>query len=293
MSIEESAIVFSCCDEQLVAIVSRPQHPLPRGVVVVVGGPQYRAGSHRQFTLLCRALAEQGIAAMRFDYRGMGDSVGNARNFEDIHADMGAAIEQFFREVSELREVVLWGLCDAASAALMYAHRDARISGLVLLNPWVRTVEGLAKAQLKHYYWSRLADREFWRKVARGKFAFATAIGSFANAVLTALGIRKSHAVADHATATPAHAADVTSSLPERMADGMRQFKGRVLLILSGNDITAQEFEDVASGSKSWGRLLADARVTRHKLSEATHTFSTRAWRDQVAVWTADWVRAW
>jgi alpha/beta superfamily hydrolase len=49
-------------------------------VLVIVGGPQYRAGSHRQFTLLARSLAEQGFAVLRFDYRGMGDSTGAMRD---------------------------------------------------------------------------------------------------------------------------------------------------------------------------------------------------------------------
>lgn len=293
MSIAERAVVFSCDIERLVAIVSLPQRPLPRGVLIVVGGPQYRVGSHRQFALLCRALATHGIAAMRFDYRGMGDSEGEARNFEDILPDIRVATDQFFLEVPELREVVIWGLCDAASAALICAHRDPRVTGLVLLNPWVRTLEGLAKAQIKHYYWSRLMDKEFWRKVARGELAFVTAISSFARALATALGICRGRAEADNSPVTPAHACATTGSLPERMADGMSRFKGKVLLILSGSDLTAQEFEDVARGSSRWGRLLADKRIEHRKLATANHTFSTREWRDQVAAWTADWVRSW
>ena len=43
-----------------------------RGMLIVVGGPQYRAGSHRQFTLLARDVAATGVPTMRFDYRGMG-----------------------------------------------------------------------------------------------------------------------------------------------------------------------------------------------------------------------------
>ena len=293
MRIPERAVVFSCGVERIVAIVSCPEHPLPRGVLIVVGGPQYRVGSHRQFTLLCRALAERGIAAMRFDYRGMGDSEGAARNFEEIQPDIRSAVDQFCAEVPGLREVVIWGLCDAASAALMYAHKDLRITGLVLLNPWVRTMKGLAKAQLKHYYGSRLMDREFWRKVARGEFEFSTAIQSFGGALMMALGGR-SRAVADSSDVSILQAdSDATRPLPERMADGMSQFKGKVLVILSGGDLTAQEFESLVHGSGRWGQLLANSRVERRKLPDANHTFSTREWRDQVTVWTAEWLRSW
>lgn len=294
MNCEEHTSVFDCGNDRLIAIVSRSSAPATRGVIVVVGGPQYRAGSHRQFTLLSRALAAQGIASMRFDCRGMGDSGGAMRNFEDLQPDIHAAIDHFFDEMAELREVVIWGLCDAASAALMTAHRDKRITGLVLLNPWVRTPEGLAKAQLKHYYWSRLTDREFWSKIGRGDFTFATSLRSFASAVKMALGLRRVRAAsADAADKFAPVDADQSVPLPERMADGMSRFSGKVLLILSGNDLTAQEFDEVVRESSRWRRLLADARVERRMLPDANHTFARAEWRDQVATWTAEWVRSW
>ncbi len=80
-------------------------------------------------------------------------------------------------------------------------------------------------------------------------------------------------------------------TLPERMEHALGRFRGRVLLILSGKDLTAEEFRGVASRSERWTRLLSDARVTRRELAEANHTFSRREWRDQVARWTAEWVK--
>jgi hypothetical protein len=64
-----------------------------------------------------------------------------------------------------------------------------------------------------------------------------------------------------------------------------------VLLILSGNDLTAQEFKSVVKESSGWQELLAAERVTRHDLPEANHTFARRDWRDQVARWTEAWIR--
>ena len=141
----EEAVVFECEGESLVGVLSLPAAPATRGVLIVVGGPQYRVGSHRQFTLLARHLAAHGIPSLRFDYRGMGDSSGAVRSFEAVDADIRRAIDIFYERVSGLESVVIWGLCDAASAALFYAHRDARVGGLVLLNPWVRTPEGMAR----------------------------------------------------------------------------------------------------------------------------------------------------
>jgi exosortase A-associated hydrolase 1 len=284
MSYQEHALQFSCRDAQLYGIASVPAQPAARGVLIVVGGPQYRVGSHRQFTLLARSLAGQGIAAMRFDYRGMGDSEGAARTFEDVDEDLRAAIDSFQQAVPAVREVVVWGLCDAASAAMFYAGRDKRVTGLVLLNPWARTADGHAKATLKHYYGNRLLDAELWKKILSGRFDFAAAAASLSR--LAAAALRPKPAAAPGA-------GQCTLALPERMLDGLSRFHGRVLLIISPADLTAQEFLDMTKASLPWQRLLADPRVTRHALDGADHTFSRRVWRDQVSSWTGNWVSSW
>jgi len=271
----------------LYGVASVPATPAPRGVLIVVGGPQYRAGSHRQFVLLARQLAAAGVPAMRFDYRGMGDSEGEPRDFSDIGDDIQAALEQFFAVAPGMTEVVLWGLCDGASAPLCLASLDPRVTGLVLLNPWVRTDQSIAKTTLKHYYRARLLDAELWRKILRGQFDYAGATRSFAALVAaTFRSGRARPAAADAAVEAPL-------PLPERMGAGLAAFRGKVLLILSGADLTAQEFSDMAASSPSWRRLLDTPRVARRELPGADHTFSRRAWRDQVALWTCDWVRSW
>jgi exosortase A-associated hydrolase 1 len=252
-------------------------------VLVVVGGPQYRAGSHRQFTLLARDLAQGGVPVLRFDYRGMGDSEGAIRPFDEVEDDLRAAIDAFMAAAPDLREVVLWGLCDAASAIGMYAARDPRVAGLVLLNPWVRTEDGLARATLRHYYRARLRDPAFWKQLLRGGLDWRRSLAS-----LLAL-LRK-------ARGTPAPAASgatATASLPERMRAGLQEFRGQVLLVISGADLTAREFCDLADADRAWKGVLAPPRVTRRQIDDADHTFSRRAWRDQVARWTAEWLRSW
>ena len=139
---------------------------------MIVGGPQYRVGSHRQFVLLARSLASAGYPVMRFDYRSMGDSEGDSISFEDIAPDIEAAVSSFFEHHSECEELVLWGLCDAASAILLVAHQIPQVSGVVLLNPWVRSDAGMARTYLRHYYLRRLFDPELIRKIRRGDFHF-------------------------------------------------------------------------------------------------------------------------
>ncbi len=288
MQAEERALSFPCAGAWLYGVLSLPaqvtQAPAPRGVLIVVGGPQVRTGSHRQFTLLARSLAQAGFPVLRFDYRGMGDSEGEARDFERVRDDLRAALDCFFAQVPGMRDVVLWGLCDGASAATMYAPGDPRVAGLALLNPWVRTEQGAAKATLKHYYRARLLDPGLWKKIASGNFEAGQAARSFAASVRSAFGGGKAAATQDGAR---------DAALPERMYAALRGFEGKTLVMLSGADLTAQEFAGLASGSRDWQRLLDGPAVTRHTLDGADHTCSRREWHDQVVGWTAGWLRSW
>ena len=270
-------VTFECRESTCVAVLSQPASPPSppdAGVVVIVGGPQYRVGSHRQFVLLARALAAAGIPVLRFDCRGMGDSEGEARTFEAIDDDIRAAIDAFVRETAVTR-VVLWGLCDGATAAFMYAPSDARVRALVALNPWARSTQGEAAVRLKRYYLQRLGTLAFWRKVVAGKFdAGASAAG---------LAAHVRNAVKRAAPAT-------AGSFLQRMEDGWRRFRRPTLVLLSGNDLTAREFEAWVASDRGRRELLAEPLTQGVSLRDADHTFSDRAARDAVAAKTVEWI---
>ncbi|MFZ6751081.1 hydrolase 1, exosortase A system-associated [Undibacterium sp. Ren11W] len=286
MQYEDIALTFNCQNARLTGILSKPQQATTHGVLFVVGGPQYRIGSHRQFTLLARQLAENGIPVFRFDYRGMGDSEGMQRNFTQIDDDIRAALDCFFQQELQLQKVVLWGLCDAASASLHYSHQDPRVSGLVLVNPWVRTEQGMAKAYLKHYYLQRLLNLSLWKKVVSGRFNPFVALGSLGQQVAKLVFNRENAKICSQ------NGPETDINLPERMLRDLRQFKGKVLCILCTNDLTAQEFSDLSSSSPEWKELMSAERITYLELEGANHTFSQRNWREQIGAWTIDWCKS-
>lgn len=276
----EQAFVFECEGALLPAVLHLPVVTAERGVLVIVGGPQYRVGSHRHFVHLGRDLAAAGYPVLRFDYRGMGDAEGEFAGFEGVDTEIHLAIDAFLREVPALREVVLWGLCDAAAAAIGYAWRDPRVCGLVLLNPWVRTEVGEARTYLRHYYAGRLVDPVFWRRLISGGVNPIRAIGSVVDF------LRRAQDKTREADGRP-------PDLPARMARDFGRFEGHALLALSGQDLTADEFRDVVAGSLQWQRLLDRSDMSRLDISEANHTFSRREWRDRVSAGTVQWLRGW
>ena len=290
MNFTERALTFLCENHRLYGVLSLPDQGAGRGVLIAVGGPQYRVGSHRQFVLLARELAMNGIPVLRFDFRGMGDSEGITRTFEDVQDDLRSAIDKFITEIPLLSEVVILGLCDAASAALFYAYQDTRVTGLVLLNPWVRTSEGAARVHLKYYYKDRLLKREFWDRIWQGKFSYVAAAQSLFQNLRAALPVKQQNAVFSNKEASLPRC---STPLPERMFYGLKSFRGRVLLIISGKDLTAREFLNVVEGSREWRNLLASSLISRRDLPEANHTFSRKEWRNKVADWTKEWIFSW
>ncbi|MGK5065125.1 hydrolase 1, exosortase A system-associated [Janthinobacterium sp. LB3P112] len=282
-SVRELALRFRSAAEddeaqaRLAGILSLPDVPSPRGVLIVTGGPQYRVGSHRQFVLLARALAAQGWPVLRFDLRGMGDSEGSARDYRAAGPDIAGALAQFFDAVPSLREVALWGLCDGATAAACHAPSDARVNALILLNPWVRSSAGLARATLRHYYLPRLLQGAFWRKLTSGGLQLGTSLASLRQVV----------------TATQKGATQEDDTPAPALLRALAQFQGKVLLILSGDDLGAREWQALFDGDAAWRAVAARAQWTQAQVDGANHTFASAAWRAEVEQLCARWLRSW
>lgn len=267
---EEVACIKSA-EAQLVGILARPQQPKASGVVVLVGGPQYRVGSHRQFVLLSRALAQAGHAVLRFDVCGMGDSEGQPAGFESTGADIAAAIRCLRQNVPEVSQVALWGLCDGASAALLYWHdtQDPCVTTLCLANPWVRSDASLAQTHVQHYYRQRLMQAEFWRKLLRGSVGLK-ALTDLAHTLGTALQGTQQNPAA-------------RLTFQQRMAWAWARFPGHILLLLSERDFTAKEFLHHAGHDSAWKNSLCRPRLMHFDQPDADHTFSNARQRNAVA----------
>lgn len=299
VTFSECPMTFQCRGEQLVGVLHKAalatgeqsasqQTGSAKGVLLVVGGPQYRVGSHRQFVLLARHLAKEGIPVFRFDYRGMGDSSGQLLGFENIQDDIAAAMDCFQQQLPELDKFVIWGLCDAATAASFYASVDSRVKGLVLLNPWAYSEQGEAKAFLKHYYLQRLFSKSFWLKVLRGEFRPKESLGSLSE------NLGKAQAGgAEESEKEQVNSQGSNEPLGDRIQAGLKKFTDRALIVLSGRDLTAAQFRDVVNDSSRFKRLLKQSRFSVREMPGSDHTFSSAEDRAKVEKETLEWLRSW
>lgn len=285
MNYTERGLVFECAGDSLVGVVAVPERPNSTGVVIIVGGPQYRVGSHRQFVLLARRLASMGHACIRFDNRSMGDATGDARDFENIGDDLAAVMNEFVAAVPEVGEVVLFGLCGGASAACVYAGSDERVGGVFLLNPWVRTDVSQAKAYLKHYYLDRLRDPSFWKKLFSGNLGIRRALRGFGSTARRAL-------VRMPAAEVQAGDGVEQGSLMEQMLLGVERSTCRGIVVLSGRDYVARECDEVLIPHPRFQQLMSTGRISVKRVDDADHTFTSPDMHDLLEQLTADFVRS-
>ena len=278
----EIPVVFDCSGDRLVGILHEGDTSAAVGIVIVVGGPQYRVGSHRQFVTTARRLADAGWPVLRFDHRGIGDSDGYQRPFDAIDVDIRAAIDTMFRHVGTVRKVVILGLCDAASAAVIYAPDDRRVAGLILMNPWARTSVGQARAYVRQYYTRRILQRSFWRKLLSSEFKLADSLNDFARKLVdSVVGRRTEFETGDSGE----------TQFLSRMEAGISRFNRPVLLLISGQDLTATEFMDYAKQSSAWNAKLGDTSTSVKLLASADHTLSDPEDLSEACTSIAGWIR--
>lgn len=287
---QELPVTFDCDGVELVGMVHRPAQVRTRGLLLLVaGGPQYRGGVGRLQLLLARALAASGTPVMRFDHRGIGDSEGVFRDFEDVEADLRAAIQAFLAAVPGLHQVVLWGGCNAASAIMINAWKFPEVTGIAVSNPWVHTVETADAAVVSQHFSQRMREWDFWRKVLRLHYNPLPAMATLARAGWRALRAR----LQPGAPGAPAgRADDLSQHFILRMQRGMAHFSGDMLLLMSGRSMVSKEFDALVASSPDWQRALQQPRcLRRHDMPDADQTHSSVASRLELVHVARAWMQ--
>ncbi len=289
-TVRELPIVFDCQGSELIGMLHLPPVIGTRGMVAMVaGGPQYRGGVARLQVQMARELAAGGVPVMRFDHRGLGDSEGSFRGFEDAEADLAAAIAAFRQHVPALHEFVLWGGCDAAAAVFINAWKYPEVTGIIAGNPWVHTEATADAAVVRHHYARRFREKSFWLKALRLQYNPLQAMAVLGRLLRTRLLARRQPA----AGLAPAGAADNPSlHFVQRMCNGIGRFKGDVLLLMSGRSLVSKEFDGLVAASPAWQQAMQRPRnLQRHDLPDADQTFSAMAVRDEVNAVVLAWMR--
>ncbi len=153
----------------LVGILARAAaEPTDRPAIVILNtGIIHRVGYNRMFVAMSRALATAGHTVLRFDFSGIGDSEPRREALAPVDACMADLrdVLDWLERTRQISRVILIGLCSGADHAVLYGHTDARIAGLVLLDPTIPTT--LRHAM--HFAVRRLMDPRTWRRLFTGR----------------------------------------------------------------------------------------------------------------------------
>ena len=218
------------------------------GLLIVSGGNETRSGPFASQASLAREIKRRGYPVFRFDRRGVGDSEGENRGFRSSAADIAAALEAFRQACPQMKHVVAYGNCDAASALMLQG--GAGCNALVLSNPWTFDEEDAvapvhAPQAVRSRYARKLRQASEWQRLLTGDVSLRKLIEGLRTAM-----VRTSS----------------QSDLVAAMQDAMASYNGSVLMLVSGLDRTGQAFRSAWGGR---GKIVV--------LERADHAFSENA----------------
>jgi pimeloyl-ACP methyl ester carboxylesterase len=266
-------------DSALFGIVCEPASPVPGAPVVLIAntGANPRYSNARAATTIARWLARLGIASLRMDGTGIGDSLpvtgerGRPYSAEG-DSDMQAALDALSARFSG--PVIVLGMCSGAYHALQAAFHDTRVRGLILVNlqkfVW-QDGESLSMVQRSTFRTTRF--------YLRNAFTFAT-MQRLLHGDINARGIaqalagrvaRRVAAVCDPALRFARGQETAVGRVRRQMHD-LAERSVPILFVLSGNDPGLDEVAQYFGAQGRQFRRLPN--VTFHMLDGADHTLS-------------------
>ena len=179
-AVRERAFAIERPQGRLVGTLAEPIDggSAPLTAVFLNAGAIRRVGPHRLWVDAARRWARDGVASLRLDLEGIGDSDGDGELFSDVAHFHG---EQFFAQTRDALDAleaagigsrfVLVGLCSGAYWAFHAALADDRVAAALMINPrvlyWDDNLE-IAR-ELRR---TRLLMRPVtWKRVLRGDVA--------------------------------------------------------------------------------------------------------------------------
>lgn len=270
-------IYFHSDDCRLLGAYHQPDTSVserPLGIIMLHGWAGYRIGAHQMFTKLGRLAEQEGFHCLRFDFRGRGDSEGEAGDttLSTMIADTTAAVD-WLAERTGLDRIALVGDCSGAEVAIGASNLRSQIAELALWSvPTVGAdrsdVDRAKKLHTFKQYLHKLFRRETWAKLFAGRLRFAM--------IRRAL-LRGGKGAGEEGAAQD----ELIDWVPRFLS-----FAGNILFIYGGNDPTANDcIAYYRSLSEKAGR-----QFNCHVVPGANHAFYSVSWEEEVMRVTLDWL---
>jgi pimeloyl-ACP methyl ester carboxylesterase len=270
-------------EERFFGILTETERSMPgrsRTVVLLLNtAPHTRVGPNRMYVPMARQLAARGFSSLRFDLRGVGDTLGSAAG-ERSPIYSKAFVSDVQHAMTELEALgydrfVAVGLCAGAYLAFHSALADVRLHGVVMVNAQTFDWKDGDSLEIKRrtsvmsnaFYKRAILQRETWQRALTGKIDFRT-IGTAllartqhraqaeARRVLSSLGVMSS-----------AEWFDVAQSFATLLKRGVQTY-----LVYSEEDEGVDHLQ--AHVGTRLKRLQRDPRFQLELVKGSDHTFS-------------------
>jgi pimeloyl-ACP methyl ester carboxylesterase len=243
-------------------------------VVFVNAGAIYHIGWARMHVEMARELARAGIASLRFDLAGIGDSEAPSDGVPPLYgavsADVGAAID--WLEARGIRDVTVFGTCSGAYQAFHAAVSDRRIARIALVNQLCFIWGPTYAMQLEAWRRTKATEVAARSDAADTKIAALSARGLLARVIPPAKHVVKF--ALRHATNLFVRG-DVFWSgknSVERWFEDLSRRGTKVLLVYGANDPGLDELERYMGPEGR--RATALPGVTKRLIENTDHTFT-------------------
>jgi dipeptidyl aminopeptidase/acylaminoacyl peptidase len=254
----EKQVLFTVRRQKLYGMLHLPKgrQPFP-AISMFHGFTGQRIESHQLFVKTARKLALAGLAVLRFDFRGSGESEGNFFNMtisgeiEDALASLDFLSQQ--PEVNKNRLGVL-GLSMGGFVASYAAARNSRVKALALWAAGAR-----ASTMFPTYIHLSKKHEEAWLKTGKVDLA-----GNL-------LGINFLKNLKNLGDAFPL----------------LKNFKGKALVVHGGRDSIVPVSESVLYKNKK----VLGRQATLRIIKGADHTFNRKDWEKTVIDTTISWFK--
>jgi pimeloyl-ACP methyl ester carboxylesterase len=245
-----------------------------KAVIFVNAGAIYHIGWARMHVEMARELARSGIASLRFDLAGIGDSEAAPEGAPPLYGalskDVGAALD--WLEARGIRDLTVFGSCSGAYQAFHAAISDRRIKRIALVNQ-LCFVWGPAYA----------VQLEAWRRTKVTEVAARHDVGDAAIAAFSRRGLlartippakRLVKFTLRHATNLLVHGTIFWSgkNSVERWFHQLSRRGTNVLLVYADKDPGLAELERYMGPEGR--RAVALPGVTKRVIENADHTFT-------------------
>ena len=292
--VQEQTVTFDVQGSQVYGILSTPAEGIcKRAVIFTHGWSGNRNGPAGILTTLSRALAAQGCACLRFDFRGRGESGGDGlkATLATMSDDLQKATQTLL-ELTGLKKCTLFGMCSGGNIAIGSLKQLPLADTMIMLSVYPFS-DGDSFSRDVHRTWHFLklylykaCSLQTWKRLFAGEASLARVFKVIFKPFLKR-GESKKHEEGTPATETKSKTVKASNneSRLEAGKEPPKKYLASLRSDLRGVMVYGTADPDAAAALKYYGEHVEKEKLPIKfiRIDGANHNFSSAAWHRRIA----------